>query len=188
MRAYYEIGDRFYEADYSRDVFLKIQESLIEMCMEKNAQASLEEGRDKKGYYITLVGKKDTDNKEKPLYSLQYEKKEELECFYEVAINKPVSIEEGIFDCDNLSILRMTMVLKAAENGIELPDYWLDKDNVEHVGDIKGLLEKVLCAYQKRNEKLDRIYGELLHKLYGVSSKEELSELSFDGITSTEVI
>lgn len=179
MKAYYEIGDKFYASDYGNDIFLKIQESLTRLCM-KNNSFSIEEGRDKKGYYIILVENKLPEIEAKPLYSLQCDKKEELDFAFEVAINKPVAFEGNIYDCDNLSVLRMIMLLKAYESGLALPDYWIDSNNNVHSGDVKGLLGNILVEYYKRNALLDVKYNEILQEIYAAESKEQLSLVSFE--------
>lgn len=180
MKAFYEAGDKFYASDYGKDIFLKIQESLIRFCMDKDALFSIEEGKDKKGYYIILAEKRPVDADKKPLYSLQCAKKEELDFAFEVAINQPVVFEGNPYDCDNLSVLRMTMMLKAVESGFVLPDYWVDSNNNIYQGDVKFLLYNILVEYYRRNAELDVKYNEILQDIYDSDSKESLSKVSFE--------
>lgn len=180
MKAFYEAGDKFYASDYDENIFLKIQESLIHFCMDNDSSFSVEEGKDKKGYYIFLAEKKSVDVDKKPLYSLQCSKKDDLDFAFEVAINQPIVFEGNLYDCDNLSVLRMTMMLKAAEAGFVLPGYWVDGNNNIYQGDVRWLLSGILTEYYKRNAFLDIKYNEILQDIYNADSKECLGNVSFE--------
>lgn len=182
MFSCFKLGDKFYAQDFSEDMFLKLQQNLIEACMGKECRLTLEEGRDTKGYYITLAEKSAAEKNNKPLYSLQHEMKEELEYAFEVAMNKPVLVEEAYYDCDNLSVLRIMMLLKAKDAGLTLPEAWLDRDNKSHTKDINLLLIKILQQYRLRNEKLDEVFNKILDEIYSAESKEELQKIDFSSL------
>lgn len=181
MKAIYEIGDKFYESDYSYEVFLEIQKNLTNLCMQKNSCVTVEEGRDKKGYYLILAKNNLSDNESKPLYSMQCDKKDDLDYSFEFAINHSVFLNNAFYDCDNLSVLRITMILKASNVCSDvLPDYWIDQNNNIHTDNIRNLLLSILVEYYRRNCELDKKYNEILQNVYDCDSKEELEMISFE--------
>ena len=173
----FKAGDRFYAKDFAEEKFLGLQQKLTDACMRRDCRFTVEEGRDSKGYYITLASKVDTRHNSQ-LYSLQYRKKEELDYALEVAVNQPVMVDRTRYACDNLSVVRMIMFLKAYEEGFMLKE-WIDADNVVHTKDINLLLIAILKRYQERNMKLDKIYKELSDAIFCAKSETELQKVSF---------
>lgn len=178
MRAYYEAGDKFYPCDYDNDTFWEIQNNLSVLSMDPANKVALESGSDAKGEYITLVAVPEKSIDEQPLYTLQFAKQEELKLELERAINKPVEFDGAMYDCDNMSVVRMTMCAKAARLGMKIP-FWTDADDKEHTENALGIIQGVLKAYYARNIEFDKKYKAYWDKVTTCNDKQEVVDMKF---------
>lgn len=175
MKFIFEVGDKFYQKDYSAEIFSELMKSVYEYCDKENLKAV--DGEDLNGPYKIIVSRSEFEDL---MDNLRNRRIQELKSIRESLEYSSVDYDGAFYNVDEISLLRLYGVSELMKSNPNFRIDLKDADNYVRIDCGTDVVNGIIAAYAKRAVLLNTCYNLIKKKVMQATSVSEVNSISTD--------